>query len=91
MRVMDFIQQKYDSMNETDFLREIDALADQYAQALRNMPEQEDLHNVPGQVLLASFLLQEITVSGRGEHLLRNPERSVLLRELQKGYRAKNG
>jgi hypothetical protein len=69
MKVINFIQEYADCMNETDYFKILYALADDYGAALRkNGITGKD--NLADKALFSSFLMQEITKQDNGRYLL---------------------
>lgn len=78
MRVLDFINDYADCMNERDFFNTLNTLADLYALSLSRIgiKSGEDIHN---STLLSGFLLQEIKATGAGRYALaKEPSISAL-------------
>lgn len=69
MKVLDFINEYVDCMNERDFFNTLNTLADLYALSLSRIgiKSGEDIHD---STLLSGFLLQEIKETGAGRYTL---------------------
>lgn len=68
MRILDFIQEKSDCMNETDFFGILDTLTDAYGNALHRC----GIHStgsISEQALLHNFFLQEIKKAADGSYV----------------------
>ncbi|MDL2218572.1 hypothetical protein LJC27_07930 [Christensenellaceae bacterium OttesenSCG-928-M15] len=67
MKIIDFVQEYSDCMNETDYFNILYALADDYGAALRKKGI-TNKSGVTDRVLLSSFLMQDITKLENGRY-----------------------
>lgn len=67
MKVIDFVQDKSDCMNEKDFLNVLNALADQFV-AIFALKRYQRGDGVSAQLLIANFLMQDIEETTPGKY-----------------------